>query len=97
MSSLPHQTAGLKDETPSTSDTAVGGNAGGNIVSNQSQSEPEKPSIGGSQSKPGSAEEAAEKLIGAAVPERRPFEQNRESVPEISPVAITLNRKSPLP
>ncbi|CAK1355545.1 unnamed protein product [Cercospora beticola] len=62
MSSLPHQTAGLKDETPSTSETAVSGNAGGNIVSNQSQSESEKPQIGASQSKPGSAEEAAEKL-----------------------------------
>ena len=61
MSSLPHTSAGLKEETPSTSETAVGGSSGGNLVSNSS-TQPEKPQIGSSASKPGSAEEAADKL-----------------------------------
>ncbi|KAL9530540.1 hypothetical protein SMMN14_05610 [Sphaerulina musiva] len=61
MSSLPHQTTGVKGEAPSNSETAVGGSAGGNLVP-APQAEPEKPQIGSSKSTPGSAEEAAEKL-----------------------------------
>lgn len=59
MSSLPHQTAGLKEETPSTSETAVAGGAGGNLVHSEASQDPQS---GSSASKPGSAEEAAEKL-----------------------------------
>ncbi|KAI5369593.1 hypothetical protein Slin15195_G004680 [Septoria linicola] len=62
MSSLPHQSAGLKGETPSTSETAVGGGAGANLVPKDSQPQQEKPQIDSSASKAGSAEAAAEKL-----------------------------------
>lgn len=69
MSSLPHTSAGLSSETPSTSETAVGGDAGGNIVAKdpQSQSEQpqskEQPRLGKTASQPGSVEAAADKLF----------------------------------
>ncbi|KJX96994.1 hypothetical protein TI39_contig592g00005 [Zymoseptoria brevis] len=61
-----HTTAGLHSETPSNSETAVGGEAGANIVPKASETAPEtgdsqqSKSMGSSQ--PGSAEAAAEKL-----------------------------------
>lgn len=67
MSSLPHTSVGLSKETPSTSETAVGGDAGGNVVAKSDASEqvPREPSAGTtkSSSEPGSAEAAAEKLF----------------------------------
>ena len=67
MSSLTHTSAGLGKETPSTSETAVGGDAGGNVVAKSDASEQtsKDPSAGttASSSEPGSAEAAAEKLF----------------------------------
>lgn len=68
MSAISHITANPTTETPSTSETAVGGVAGGNLVAKDSQtttSNPDeqstKPTL--SSKEPGSAELAAEKLF----------------------------------
>ncbi|KXT17762.1 hypothetical protein AC579_3650 [Pseudocercospora musae] len=64
MASLPHTSTGLASETPSTSETAVGGHAGGNIEREESaqvSGQQTKEATTGNQ--PGSAEAAAEKLF----------------------------------
>ncbi|KAF7193969.1 hypothetical protein HII31_04651 [Pseudocercospora fuligena] len=64
MASLPHTSAGLATETPSTSETAVGGDAGGNIEPKDSAQVSEQQTKETTTSnQPGSAEAAAEKLF----------------------------------
>ncbi|KAK3672301.1 hypothetical protein LTR78_007841 [Recurvomyces mirabilis] len=81
MASLPHTTTGLASETPSTSETATGGTAGGNLAPKDSNlaadvsSTESKVGVTSNQGKdttsnaPGSAEAAAEKLYEERIEE----------------------------
>ena len=66
MSSAPHTSAGQVTETPSNSETAVGGQGGANLYPKDSTPAADisnlESKVGQTKSQPGSAEAAAEKL-----------------------------------